>query len=37
MDFAFAPEEDEFRAELRGFLADALPAWWRGCLSTTTG
>jgi len=30
MDFSFAPEEVAFRAELRSFLADALPAWWRG-------
>ncbi len=30
MDFAFAPEEDAFRAELRQFLHDELPDWWRG-------
>ena len=30
MDFAFSPEEDAFRAELRQFLDDELPAWWRG-------
>ena len=30
MDFAFTPEETAFRAELRAFLSDELPAWWRG-------
>lgn len=30
MDFAFTPEEDAFRAELRAFLAAELPDWWRG-------
>ena len=30
MDFTFAPEDEEFRAALRTFLADELPAWWRG-------
>ena len=30
MDFAFTPEEDTFRSELRAFLAQALPDWWRG-------
>ncbi|MFA5883273.1 MAG: acyl-CoA dehydrogenase family protein [Acidimicrobiia bacterium] len=30
MDFAFTPEEDAFRSELRAFLAQELPAWWRG-------
>ncbi len=30
MDFAFAPEEDAFRTELRAFLAAELPTWWRG-------
>jgi alkylation response protein AidB-like acyl-CoA dehydrogenase len=30
MDFAFAPEDEQFRAELRAFLAEELPAWWRG-------
>ena len=30
MDFAFSPEEDAFRDELRAFLDDALPDWWRG-------
>jgi alkylation response protein AidB-like acyl-CoA dehydrogenase len=30
MDFAFSPDEDAFRAELRRFLAAELPAWWRG-------
>jgi len=30
MDFAFAAEEVAFRAELREFLADELPPWWRG-------
>ncbi len=30
MDFAFTPEEERFRAELRAFLDAELPAWWRG-------
>jgi alkylation response protein AidB-like acyl-CoA dehydrogenase len=30
MEFAFTEEEERFRAELRAFLAEALPAWWRG-------
>jgi alkylation response protein AidB-like acyl-CoA dehydrogenase len=30
MNFAFTQEEDEFRAELRRFLDDELPVWWRG-------
>jgi len=30
MDFAFSPEEDAFRAELRSFLDDELPDWWQG-------
>jgi len=30
MDFAFTPEETAFRAELRAFLAEELPSWWRG-------
>jgi alkylation response protein AidB-like acyl-CoA dehydrogenase len=30
MDFAFTPDEDAFRAQLRTFLADELPDWWRG-------
>ncbi|HYY06391.1 MAG TPA: acyl-CoA dehydrogenase family protein [Candidatus Limnocylindria bacterium] len=30
MDFAFTADEERFRAELRAFLAEALPAWWRG-------
>ena len=30
MNFAFTAEEDAFRAELRQFLDDELPAWWRG-------
>jgi alkylation response protein AidB-like acyl-CoA dehydrogenase len=30
MDFEFSDEERAFRAELRAFLADELPAWWRG-------
>ena len=30
MDFEFTPEEDAFRAELRTFLDEQLPAWWRG-------
>lgn len=30
MDFRFTEEEDAFRSELRAFLAEALPSWWRG-------
>jgi alkylation response protein AidB-like acyl-CoA dehydrogenase len=30
VDFAFSPEEQAFRDELRAFLDDALPEWWRG-------
>lgn len=30
MDFSFTAEEDEFRSELRAFLAEVLPDWWRG-------
>ncbi len=30
MDFTFAPEEEAFRSELRAFLAEELPGWWRG-------
>jgi alkylation response protein AidB-like acyl-CoA dehydrogenase len=30
MDFAFSAEEEAFRAELRAFLAEELPDWWRG-------
>ena len=30
MDFAFTPDEDAFRDQLRTFLADELPDWWRG-------
>jgi len=30
MDFAFAPEDERFRTELRAFLAEELPGWWRG-------
>ncbi len=30
MEFAFSPDEDAFRSELRAFLADELPSWWRG-------
>jgi alkylation response protein AidB-like acyl-CoA dehydrogenase len=29
MDFDFAPEDEAFRTELRAFLADELPAWWK--------
>jgi alkylation response protein AidB-like acyl-CoA dehydrogenase len=29
MDFDFSPEEDAFRAELRTFLDDELPSWWK--------
>ncbi len=30
MDFDFTPEEEAFRSELRAFLHDELPEWWRG-------
>ena len=30
MDFEFSEEEERFRAELRAFLDDELPTWWRG-------
>jgi alkylation response protein AidB-like acyl-CoA dehydrogenase len=30
MDFAFSDDEQAFRAELRAFLDDELPEWWRG-------
>ena len=30
MDFDFAPEEQAFRTDLRAFLAEKLPSWWRG-------
>ena len=30
MDFEFSAEEEALRAELRTFLADELPSWWRG-------
>jgi alkylation response protein AidB-like acyl-CoA dehydrogenase len=30
MDFAFTEEDERFRAELQAFLAEELPAWWRG-------
>ena len=30
MEFGFTPEDEDFRAELRAFLAAELPAWWRG-------
>jgi alkylation response protein AidB-like acyl-CoA dehydrogenase len=30
MDFAFTPEEEAFRSDLRQFLAAELPSWWRG-------
>src|SRR5215211_4702117 len=29
MDFDFAPEEETFRSELRAFLDDELPTWWK--------
>ena len=29
MDFDFTPEEEAFRAELRAFLDDELPEWWK--------
>jgi alkylation response protein AidB-like acyl-CoA dehydrogenase len=30
MEFAFTDDEERFRTELRAFLAEELPAWWRG-------
>lgn len=30
MDFAFTAEEEAFRADLRAFLNEELPDWWRG-------
>lgn len=30
MDFAFTQEEEMFRDELRAFLDDEVPDWWRG-------
>jgi alkylation response protein AidB-like acyl-CoA dehydrogenase len=30
MDFAFTDAEERFRAELRAFLDERLPDWWRG-------
>jgi alkylation response protein AidB-like acyl-CoA dehydrogenase len=30
MEFAFTEEEARFRTALRAFLAEELPAWWRG-------
>ncbi len=30
MDFAFTPEEERFRQELKEFLRRELPEWWRG-------
>lgn len=30
MDFAFGPDEQRFREELRAFLDESLPDWWRG-------
>jgi alkylation response protein AidB-like acyl-CoA dehydrogenase len=30
VNFAFSDQEVRFREELRAFLADELPAWWRG-------
>lgn len=34
MDFDFAPEDEEFRAELRALLADWLPLDWQGIFAT---
>lgn len=33
MDFSFTAGEEAFRAELRAFLDEALPLWWRGIFS----
>jgi alkylation response protein AidB-like acyl-CoA dehydrogenase len=33
MDFDFRPEEKQFRAEVREFLKQELPDWWRGLFS----
>jgi alkylation response protein AidB-like acyl-CoA dehydrogenase len=30
VDFAVTPEDEQFRHELRAFLATELPDWWRG-------
>ncbi|MGH7893661.1 MAG: acyl-CoA dehydrogenase family protein [Candidatus Binatia bacterium] len=30
MDFGFAPDDEQFRRDLRAFLDAELPAWWRG-------
>jgi alkylation response protein AidB-like acyl-CoA dehydrogenase len=30
MDFAFTDEEERLRSDLRAFLDDELPEWWRG-------
>jgi alkylation response protein AidB-like acyl-CoA dehydrogenase len=30
MDFSFTADEEQLRVELRRFLAEELPAWWRG-------
>jgi alkylation response protein AidB-like acyl-CoA dehydrogenase len=30
MEFAFTEDEERFRTELRAFLAEELPGWWRG-------
>ena len=29
MDFEFTPDDEAFRAELRAFLDDELPTWWK--------
>ena len=29
MDFEFSPEDEAFRAELRAFLDEELPSWWK--------
>jgi alkylation response protein AidB-like acyl-CoA dehydrogenase len=33
MDFEFRPEEKQFREEVRAFLKEELPDWWRGLFS----
>jgi len=33
MDFDFRPEEKQFREEVRAFLKQELPDWWRGLFS----